>query len=156
MIPTRYSPVRRLWPSTAPPPDGHDYTALARQRGASCAISTHPVEGLPYVIVPAHPGRPWARIAGNFFRHPDRELHLIGVTGTNGKTSVAWLTAGMLQALGIRTGLMGTNGLPHRGHGPPLPPHHPRILGGAASAAANGRFRVHLRGDGGILPRIGT
>lgn len=89
--------------------DGHDYTALARQRGASCAISTHPVEGLPYVIVP-DTRRALARMAGNFFRHPDRELHLIGVTGTNGKTSVAWLTAGMLQALGIRTGLMGTNG----------------------------------------------
>lgn len=89
--------------------DGHDYTALARQRGASCAISTHPVEGLPYVIVP-DTRQALARIAGNFFRHPDRELHLIGVTGTNGKTSVAWLTAGMLQALGIRTGLMGTNG----------------------------------------------
>ena len=127
--------------------DGHDYTALARQRGAACAISTHPVEGLPYVIVP-DTRQALARMAGNFFRRPDRELHLIGVTGTNGKTSVAWLTAGMLQTLGIRTGLMGTNGC--------LPPHHPRILGGAASAAANGRFRVHPRGDGGILPRIGT
>ena len=89
--------------------DGHDYTALARQRGASCAISTHPVEGLPYVIVP-DTRQALARMAGNFFRHPDRELHLIGVTGTNGKTSVACLTAGMLQTLGIRTGLMGTNG----------------------------------------------
>ena len=133
--------------------DGHDYTALARQRGASCAISTHPVEGLPYVIVP-DTRQALARMAGNFFRHPDRELHLIGVTGTNGKTSVAWLTAGMLQTLGIRTGLMGTNGC--RIGDTVLPPHHPRILGGAASAAANGRFRVHPRGDGGILPRIGT
>lgn len=75
--------------------DGHDYTALARQRGAACAISTHPVEGLPYVIVP-DTRQALARMSGNFFRHPDRELHLIGVTGTNGKTSVAWLTAGML------------------------------------------------------------
>ena len=49
-------------------------------------------------------------MAGNFFRHPDRELSLIGITGTNGKTSVAWLTAGLFQALGIPTGLMGTNG----------------------------------------------
>ena len=89
--------------------DGHDYTALARQRGAACAISTHPVEGLPYVIVP-DTRQALARMSGNFFRHPDRELHLIGVTGTNGKTSVAWLTAGMLQTLGIRAGLMGTNG----------------------------------------------
>ena len=89
--------------------DGHDYTAQARQRGAACAVSAHPVEGLPYVLVP-DPRRALALMAGNFFRHPDRELSLIGVTGTNGKTSVAWLTAGLLQALGIPTGLMGTNG----------------------------------------------
>ena len=89
--------------------DGHDYTAQARQRGAACAVSAHPVEGLPYVLVP-DPRRALALMAGNFFRHPDRELSLIGVTGTNGKTSVAWLTAGLFQALGIPTGLMGTNG----------------------------------------------
>ena len=89
--------------------DGHDYTAQARQRGAACAVSAHPVEGLPYVLVP-DPRRALALMAGNFFRHPDRELSLIGVTGTNGKTSVTWLTAGLLQALGIPTGLMGTNG----------------------------------------------
>ena len=74
--------------------DGHDYTAQARQRGAACAVSAHPVEGLPYVLVP-DPRRALALMAGNFFRHPDRELSLIGVTGTNGKTSVAWLTAGL-------------------------------------------------------------
>ena len=79
--------------------DGHDYTAQARQRGAACAVSAHPVEGLPYVLVP-DPRRALALMAGNFFRHPDRELSLIGVTGTNGKTSVAWLTAGLFQALG--------------------------------------------------------
>ena len=89
--------------------DGHDYTAQARQRGAACAVSAHPVEGLPYVIVP-DPRRALALMAGNFFHHPDRELSLIGITGTNGKTSVAWLTAGLFQALGIPTGLMGTNG----------------------------------------------
>ena len=89
--------------------DGHDYTAQARQRGAACAVSAHPVEGLPYVLVP-DPRRALALMAGNFFRHPDRELSLIGVTGTNGKTSVACLTAGLFQALGIPTGLMGTNG----------------------------------------------
>ena len=49
-------------------------------------------------------------LSAAFYGYPQNELTVIGVTGTNGKTSVAWLTAGMLQTLGIRTGLMGTNG----------------------------------------------
>lgn len=80
--------------------DGHDYTAQARQRGAACAVSAHPVEGLPYVLVP-DPRRALALMAGNFFRHPDRELHLIGITGTNGKTSTTEMTSEMLTACGL-------------------------------------------------------
>lgn len=80
--------------------DGHDYTAQARQRGAACAVSAHPVEGLPYVIVP-DPRRALALMAGNFFRHPDRELSLIGITGTNGKTSTTEMTSEMLTACGL-------------------------------------------------------
>ena len=94
-------------------------------------MSAHPVEGLPYVLVP-DPRRALALMAGNFFRHPDRELSLIGVTGTNGKTSVAWLTAGLFQALGIPTGLMGTNGCRIGG----------AVLPAAAPPRSPGRCRV--------------
>lgn len=133
--------------------DGHDYTALARQRGASCAISTHPVEGLPYVIVPdtrAGPGPDSRKLlpppgpgAAPHRRHRHQRKNLRGLA--DGRHA---------PGPGHTDRSHGHQRLPHRGHGPPLPPHHPRILGGAASAAANGRFRVHLRGDGGILPRI--
>ena len=89
--------------------DGHDYTAQARQRGAACAVSAHPVEGLPYVIVP-DPRRALALMAGNFFRHPDRELSLIGITGTNGKTSTTEMTSEMLTACGLTAPAVGNIG----------------------------------------------
>ena len=82
--------------------DGHDYTAQARQRGAACAVSAHPVEGLPYVLVP-DPRRALALMAGNFFRHPDRELSLIGVTGTKGKTTTSYMIQAVTNALAGRT-----------------------------------------------------
>lgn len=90
--------------------DGHCWAAQARQRGAVCAVCTRPVEELPYVLVP-DTRRALARMAGNFFRHPERQLHLIGITGTNGKSSTAWLTAGLLQdCLDTPVGLLGTGG----------------------------------------------
>lgn len=90
--------------------DGHEHIRQARQQGAVCAVCTRPVEGLPYVLVPDS-RRALAVMAGNFFRRPERQLCLIGITGTNGKSSSAWLTAGLLEAcLGTRVGLIGTGG----------------------------------------------
>ena len=48
--------------------------------------------------------------AGNFFRHPDRELQVIGITGTKGKTTCAHLVKALLEGAGIKTGIIGTVG----------------------------------------------
>lgn len=49
-------------------------------------------------------------IAGRFYQHPSKELKVIGITGTNGKTTIAYYLAQMLETLGLRSALMGTLG----------------------------------------------
>lgn len=96
--------------------DGHAYLAQARQRGAVCALCSHPAEGLPYVLLP-DTRQALAQLAANFFHRPDQALCLVGITGTNGKSSVAWLTAALLErCLGTQVGLMGTDGCRIAGH----------------------------------------
>ena len=49
-----------------------------------------------------------ARLAAAFYRHPSRELTVVGITGTNGKTTTAYLVSAMFEAAGIRCGMLGT------------------------------------------------
>ncbi|HEY2761393.1 MAG TPA: UDP-N-acetylmuramoyl-L-alanyl-D-glutamate--2,6-diaminopimelate ligase [Pirellulales bacterium] len=89
--------------------DGHDYIAEAVANGASAILAERyvPSAGAPLCIVPDARiafGRLCQMLAGN----PSRQLKVIGVTGTNGKTSTCWLIASVLEAGGFRAGLMGT------------------------------------------------
>ena len=51
------------------------------------------------------------RLCETFFQHPTRQMQVIGVTGTNGKTTTAWLIRDMLAALGVSSGYLGTLGI---------------------------------------------
>ena len=95
--------------------DGRAHIADALQRGA--AAVAYEVEGatvLPLTDVPLIPVKGLAAqlsdIAGRFYGDPSRQLNLLGVTGTNGKTSVTQLVAQALDVLGQRCGLIGTLG----------------------------------------------
>lgn len=95
--------------------DGRAHIADALQRGA--AAVAYEVEGatvLPITDVPLIPVKGLAAqlssIAGRFYGDPSRSLNLIGVTGTNGKTSVTQLVAQALDLLGQRCGIVGTLG----------------------------------------------
>jgi UDP-N-acetylmuramoyl-L-alanyl-D-glutamate--2,6-diaminopimelate ligase len=95
--------------------DGRSHIADALQRGA--AAVAYEVEGatvLPITDVPLIPVKGLAAqlsdIAGRFYGDPSRQLNLVGVTGTNGKTSVTQLIAQALDLLGQRCGLIGTLG----------------------------------------------
>lgn len=95
--------------------DGRAHIADALQRGA--AAVAYEVEGatvLPLTDVPLIPVKGLAAqlsdIAGRFYGDPSRQLNLVGVTGTNGKTSVTQLVAQALDLLGQRCGLVGTLG----------------------------------------------
>jgi UDP-N-acetylmuramoyl-L-alanyl-D-glutamate--2,6-diaminopimelate ligase len=91
--------------------DGHDFIADALARGCSAVLSDRPLPQLavPHCVVPnareAH-GRICQALAGN----PSFKLKLIGVTGTNGKTTTTCLIASVLAAAGQRVGLLGTLG----------------------------------------------
>jgi UDP-N-acetylmuramoyl-L-alanyl-D-glutamate--2,6-diaminopimelate ligase len=95
--------------------DGRAHIADALQRGA--AAVAYEVEGvtvLPFTGVPLIPVKgllaQLSDIAGRFYGEPSRILDLIGVTGTNGKTSVTQLLAQALDQLGLHCGLIGTLG----------------------------------------------
>jgi len=90
--------------------DGHDYLAEAAALGAvALLVDTAPrAAGLPPAIVVPDTRRALAPIALRFYGDPARELRLIGVTGTNGKTSTAFLVESILAAAGLSAGLIGT------------------------------------------------
>jgi UDP-N-acetylmuramoyl-L-alanyl-D-glutamate--2,6-diaminopimelate ligase len=92
--------------------DGHAFLPEAAARGAAAAVVERGVDaaipaGLPVVRVPS--GRiALARAAARLEGHPSRQFRLVGVTGTNGKTTTAYLVERILSAAGRRTGLLGT------------------------------------------------
>jgi UDP-N-acetylmuramoyl-L-alanyl-D-glutamate--2,6-diaminopimelate ligase len=92
--------------------DGHDHLAQALQLGAAALVVERVPDGLDLrgrpALVVAETRRSLAPLAAEFFGHPSDELALIGVTGTNGKTSTTFLLESILGAAGRRTGLIGT------------------------------------------------
>ena len=88
--------------------DGHDLAWEAIERGAVAAVVERPLEvDVPQLLVPSvRESMPVA--ADVFFGEPTKELELAGVTGTNGKTTTAFLLRAILDAAGRRPGLVGT------------------------------------------------
>jgi UDP-N-acetylmuramoyl-L-alanyl-D-glutamate--2,6-diaminopimelate ligase len=88
--------------------DGHDFAPDAVRRGAAALVCERPLGlGVPEVIVPdARAAMP--AVAARFFGEPTTELRVMGITGTNGKTTTAFLVRALLEAAGVQTGLLGT------------------------------------------------
>lgn len=91
--------------------DGHDFVADAMQAGAAVAVSRPDVfhGRFPALLVQDSVDAAW-RISKKVYGDPSSKLKVIGVTGTNGKTTVAWVLRQALQALGLDTAYMGTLG----------------------------------------------
>ncbi len=116
---------------------GADFISQAKDRGAVGVVVeefTSSVNGLLSQIRVDDPRRALALMANRFFDYPAAGLKLIGVTGTNGKTTVTVLARAVLEAAGIPTGLLGTI---HYGIGPrqlpsglttPAPPRLQELL----------------------------
>jgi UDP-N-acetylmuramoyl-L-alanyl-D-glutamate--2,6-diaminopimelate ligase len=89
--------------------DGHDFVAAAAEAGAAAALVERPVEGvgLPQLVVErTQPAL--ATAASWWYGDPSRELAVVGITGTDGKTTTSFLAVAALEAAGLATGLMGT------------------------------------------------
>ena len=91
--------------------DGHDYAAEAVGRGAACVLAERPLTGLgaPLIQVENLRARRGA-LADKFYASPSRELTCVGVTGTNGKTTIAHQVASLANAVGLDAAYMGTIG----------------------------------------------
>src|SRR3954471_21233626 len=88
--------------------DGHDFAPDAIARGAAALVVERPLgTRVPEVRVPDVRAA-MAAAAAAFHGHPTRTLRAVGITGTNGKTTTAFLVRGLLEAAGGRTGLVGT------------------------------------------------
>ena len=115
--------------------DGHTYLGAAHAKGALLAVVERlvPGEAIPQVRV-ASARRALAVLAGEETEHPSRELTMIGVTGTNGKTTTTYLVRAVLERHGDRVGVIGTVGYEFGGerhdaaHTTPEAPELARLL----------------------------
>ena len=88
--------------------DGHDFAADAVARGAAALVVARPVgAGVPEVRVDDVRAA-MATAAARFYGDPTASLPVVGVTGTNGKTTTAFLVRALLEAAGRQCGLLGT------------------------------------------------
>jgi UDP-N-acetylmuramoyl-L-alanyl-D-glutamate--2,6-diaminopimelate ligase len=88
--------------------DGHAYAEQARIDGAAALLVDHQLDvDLPQLVV-ADTRSAMGFLAASFFGHPSRALTLVGVTGTNGKTTTTSLIASIMTADGRSTGVIGT------------------------------------------------
>jgi UDP-N-acetylmuramoyl-L-alanyl-D-glutamate--2,6-diaminopimelate ligase len=91
--------------------DGHKYVEWAIKSGAQALlieeIPENPIRGICIIQV-ADTKSALAEISANFFSHPTKELTLVGVTGTNGKTTITYLLESIWQEWGKNAGVIGT------------------------------------------------
>ena len=89
--------------------DGNLYIPMAMEKGAAVIVTAKkPEQDVPYVLV-ASDRLALAQLGANFYGHPAKAMKMIGVTGTNGKTSSTLLLKHILETVqGAKVGLMGT------------------------------------------------
>lgn len=90
--------------------DGHDYAESAVASGAAAIIAERDLSALGVACIVVENSRlAMALASAEFYGHPDRQFKLIGITGTNGKTTSTYLIKSILEAMGKKVGLIGTN-----------------------------------------------
>jgi UDP-N-acetylmuramoyl-L-alanyl-D-glutamate--2,6-diaminopimelate ligase len=88
--------------------DGHDFALAAIEHGAAALVCERPLGlGVPETVVPSV-REAMAPIAAAFYGRPTEQLRVVGITGTNGKTTTAFLVRHLLEAAGLQSGLLGT------------------------------------------------
>jgi UDP-N-acetylmuramoyl-L-alanyl-D-glutamate--2,6-diaminopimelate ligase len=90
--------------------DGMQFAAQAITAGAAAIVAEQPSPGpsaVPWVVVTSA-RLALALLSAEFFEHPGRAMRVVGITGTNGKTTTSYLVAAIFEAAGLRSGLMGT------------------------------------------------
>ncbi len=92
--------------------DGHKYLGDAISRGAVCAVITDDIPDPGITTVKVKDARfAMAQMSASLYGHPSREIKVIGITGTNGKTTTSHLIKTIIDMAGGKTGLIGTNSI---------------------------------------------
>lgn len=89
--------------------DGHDFVAKALHGGAAAVIAQSPVDtGVIPLVRVANSRKALGVIGSRFYGDPSSKLMMVGVTGTNGKTTTTYLCKALLEGIGRKVGLIGT------------------------------------------------
>lgn len=89
--------------------DGHDFAEQALEKGALCVVTEYDMTLENQVVVP-DTREFYGHLCAVWFNHPERRMKLVGVTGTNGKTTLATMIKEILASKGHRVGFIGTTG----------------------------------------------
>lgn len=93
--------------------DGHNYISTAISKGAKVIILEEapkkPIDNITYIKIP-DTRMGLSKIANNFYENPSSKLKVIGITGTNGKTSTSIMAQNILECSGKKVGIIGTIG----------------------------------------------
>lgn len=87
--------------------DGHKFARAAEEAGAALVVTQRPM-GLSRELTLPSTRKAWAQLCANWFGNPAEQLHLIGITGTNGKTTMTYMLKAILEQAGLKVGLIGT------------------------------------------------
>lgn len=96
--------------------DGHDYIENAFKNGANCVIAQELTTPDKPVLQVDNSRLAAAIVAAEFYHHPSRDMTLIGITGTNGKTTITWILESILQSAGFNAGVIGTVNIRYNGN----------------------------------------
>ncbi|KAF6175096.1 hypothetical protein GIB67_022777 [Kingdonia uniflora] len=93
--------------------DGHLYLSEADKRGAVAVVASKEIDiddtlGCKALVIVEDTNAVLAVLAASFYQYPSKKMSVIGITGTNGKTTTAYIIKGMYEAMALRTGMLST------------------------------------------------
>ncbi|XXG85080.1 hypothetical protein AAC387_Pa11g0239 [Persea americana] len=93
--------------------DGHLYLSEADKRGAVAVVASKEIDidqtlGCKALVIVEDTNSVLPALAASFYRHPSKNMAVIGITGTNGKTTTVYLIKAMYQSMALRTGMLST------------------------------------------------
>ena len=90
--------------------DGHKYIPTAYEKGAIAIVYDKDMDNLPEctMVKVKNSRKAMAKVSSNFYGNPKDKLKIIGVTGTNGKTTSTFMIKSILEEAGFKVGLLGT------------------------------------------------
>ena len=144
--------------------DGHEFVADAEARGAAAALVERglPDAGLPQLVVDAAPAA-LATTAAWWYGDPSEDLGVVGITGTDGKTTTCFLAVAALEAAGIRTGMTSTaatriGGVQAMNEGHATTPEAPALQAAlrAMATAGDAAAVIETTSHGLALGRVGA